>query len=80
MSNKEHYDNIALQYAEKYGIITYRVKGKCMIYNRNSNDKEFLGGKWVSKPTTYQRTVDLDTMQVTVKKLARLQKDGWDNT
>lgn len=79
MSNKEYYNNVALQYAENYGIINYRVKGKCMVYNRNSYDKEFLGGKWVSKPTTYQRTVDLDTMQVTVRKLSRLQKNGWEN-
>lgn len=79
MNKKEYYEQKALEYAEYYGILTYKVKGSFMIYNQNRRNKEFLGGKWVENPCTYQIKVNLDTMQTTVLQLRRLQKDGWDN-
>lgn len=78
MIMKEIYKQRALEYAEKYGIITYKVIGNKMIYNVNFYNSEFIG-KWVRKPCTMQRTVNLDTMEVTSKQLQRLQKNGWDN-
>lgn len=77
ISNKD-YNQIALEYAEKYGIITYKVKDNYMIYNQNYKNSEFIG-KWVEKPYTMQRKVNLETMQTDSIKLKRVQKDGWDN-
>lgn len=83
MQNKEDrtvsYDDRAVQYAEKYGIITYKVDGKFLIFNRNVHDKNFISGKWVDKPYTIQTKVDLDTYEYIQKKLMKLQKNGWDN-
>ncbi len=79
MDSNDTYTNKALQYAERYGIITYKVKGKYMIYNQNYSNSEFMGGKWVSKPCTYQTVVDLETGNESRNKLQRLQKNGWDN-
>lgn len=79
MNKKEYYNNKALEYAEHYGILTYSIKGNLMIYNQNRRNTEFLGGKWVENPCTYQIKVNLDTMQTAALKLKRLRKDGWDN-
>lgn len=79
MDKRGIYDDKALKYAEHYGIITYRVKGNTMIYNQNYNNTEFINGRWVSKPCTYQTIVNLDTGNELRNKLKRLQKDGWDN-
>ena len=76
--NTDFYTQKALEYAEKYGIITYKVDGKYLIYNQNYNANEFKG-KWTRKPHTMQRRVDLDTMAVESRKLDRVQKNGWDN-
>lgn len=73
-----NYEKLASIYAEKFGIVSYRVKGKYMIYNQNYNNSEYLG-KWVRNPCTYQRKVNLDTGEVESKKLQRVQKDGWYN-
>lgn len=73
------YMSLATRYAEKYGIITFRVKKNLMIYNVNVRNTEYLGGKWVSKPYTVQRIVNLDTGKVSSVRLQRLQKNGWDN-
>ena len=78
MIMKEIYKQRALEYAEKYGIITYKVIGNKMIYNVNFYNSEFIG-KGVRKPCTVQIAVNLDTMEVTSKQLKRLQKNGWDN-
>ena len=78
-SNKAKYDALALSYAEHYGILTYKVSGNLMIYNQNYQNNEFIGGRWQANPYTYQRTVNLDTMEVTTKKLQRMNKNGWDN-
>lgn len=45
MTKREYYEQKALEYAEHYGILTYRIKGSFMIYNQNRRNKEFLGGK-----------------------------------
>ncbi len=74
--SRVNYDEIALAYAEKYCIILYKVKGRYMIYNQNYYNSEFIG-KWIRKPCTYQRTVNLDTMEVTSRQLQRINKDGW---
>lgn len=79
LNRKNYYEDRALAYAERYGIITYRVKGNTMIFNQNYRNSEVINGKWMSKPCTYQEVVNLDTMKSTRRKLGRLQKDGWDN-
>lgn len=38
------YMSLATRYAEKYGIITFRVKKNLMIYNVNVRNFEYLGG------------------------------------
>lgn len=63
------YMSLATRYAEKYGIITFRVNVTLSTQ----------GGKWVSKPYTVQRTVNLDTRKVSSVRLQRLQKNDWDN-
>lgn len=78
MNKKDIYEEKALQYSERYGITTYKVIGNKMIQNQNYYNNEFIG-KWIKKPCTYQRTVNLDTMETTSKKLQRLQKNGWNN-
>ena len=68
---KEYYENLALSWAEAYGIIDYRVKGKYMIYN-------------VSYPAiaceprrTYQFKIDLDISKtVESKQLKRYDPKG----
>lgn len=64
------YEDKALLYCEKYGIIEYRVKKNLLIYN-------------VSYPAylcnphyTIQHTINLDTMQHTSKQLARYDAKG----
>lgn len=76
--SRVNYDEIALAYAEKYDIILYKVKGRYMIYNQNYYNSEFIG-KCIRKSCTYQRTVTLDTMEVTSWQLQRMNKDGWNN-
>ena len=73
------YNAKATEYAEKYGIITYKLQNNYMIFYQNYYNKECLGGKWVNKPCTYKRIVDLDTLNVESVQLKRLQKSGWDN-
>lgn len=72
------YEELATRYAEQYGIIVYKVKGKYMIYNQNYYNSEYLG-KWVRKPCTMQRTVNLDTFEVQSRQLQKLQPNGWHN-
>lgn len=51
------YNDLALLYAEKYGIIEYKVKGSMMVYY------EQIG------TSKYKATVNLKTMQETRKEL-----------
>lgn len=79
LRSKQDYELLARQYAEKYGIVTYKVSSNCMIYNQNYKNTEYNGKRYVSKPCTYRRTVNLDTGVTTTEKLQRLVKNGWDN-
>lgn len=73
------YAQRALEYSEHYGIVTYKVVNNKMTFNQNYNNSEFIGGAWRRNPSTYRRTVNLDTFEVKTEKLQRLQKNGWDN-
>lgn len=70
---KSNYELKAQFYAEKWGILSYRVKGNLMIYNQNYREDCF--GNYA----TYQRIVNLDTNTTTIKKLQKRFKDGWNN-
>lgn len=73
------YAQRALEYSERYGIVTYKVVNNKMSFNQNYNNSECIGGVWKRNPCTYRRTVNLDTLEVKTEKLQRLQKNGWDN-
>ena len=79
LKTNQEYEFLARQYAEKFGIVTYKVKGNLLIYNQNYSNVEFIGGRYVSNPCTYQRTINLDTNEVSSVRLQRLNKNGWDN-
>jgi len=55
------YDERALRYAERYGIVTYKVKGNEMHYT-----EEFRAEK-----SKYRVTVNLDSMTETRKEVRR---------
>ena len=76
---KKDYNQIALMYAQQFGILDYKVKGKYMIFNQNYINREFVG-TWISKPCTYQRKVNLDTLKTETIKLKRTNRNGWNNT
>ena len=68
-----NYSELALAYAEQYGIITYKVVGHNMIYNKTYR-------AYLNQPAyTIQHTVDLRTGMSTTKKLGRVMRDGYDN-
>lgn len=73
------YTHKATEYAEKYGIVTYKVVGKYMIFYQNYANKEYVNGKWIDKACTFKRTIDLDILKVESVQLKRVQKQGWDN-
>jgi len=54
-----NYEQIALKFAEKYGIINYTVKGNTMTYY-----EQFTEG-------SYKANVNLDTLQETRTQLKR---------
>lgn len=58
MKGREYYENKAVSYAERYGIIEYRVSKNEMIYYQTYP----TGG-------TYDVRVNLDTMKETRSKL-----------
>ena len=70
----------AEKWAEKYGIITYKVKGGFMVYHQNYVEDVRVANRYEKRPVTYKRVVNLEEMK-TVENilLSRLQKDGWDN-
>ena len=73
MASKQDYESAAVFYAEKWGILSYKVKGNKMIFNQNYKEDCF------GRCATYQRIFNLDTKVTETKKLQRLQKDGWHN-
>lgn len=60
MDKMTKWEEKALLFAEKYGIVEYDVIGDKMIYF-----ERFLEGEWI----TYKTTVDLKTMEETRKAI-----------
>lgn len=67
------YDSIALQYAERYGIITYKVKGNLMIFYKSY--RAYLNNKAYS----VKHTINLTTGVETTKVLKKLVREGFQN-
>lgn len=64
------YELLARMYAERYGIVNYRVKGNTIIYNVSYS-------AYLSNPRyTIQHTVNLDNNSHTSKQLKRYDKQG----
>ena len=60
-------ENQAILYAEKYGVLEYRLIGKTMVYYANH----------LNERTTYKVTVNLETMtEKSRKALKRYYKKG----
>lgn len=70
LSQDDNPDVKAITFAEKYGIVKYKVQGKKMIYNVSY---PAYGG---NPHYTIQHTVDLETMQETTKQLKRYDSSG----
>ena len=63
-------EQIALEYAEKYGILDYKVKGNRMIYYANYP-------AYLSEPRkTYKVTVRLNTLKEERQKLTKWNPKG----
>lgn len=73
MSNMEFYINTALLWAEKYGIVKYKVQGSKMVYNVSYPATAY------EKARTYKHIVDLDTGREEVIQLQRVDKEGYYN-
>lgn len=70
MNKQEYYQARAIEYAEKYGIVEYRVKGNTMIYNVSYP-------AYLNNPRyTVQHIVILDTFNSTTKILKRYDPKG----
>jgi hypothetical protein len=67
------YKELALQYAEKYGIINYKLSGRYMTYIINFRLDSF------GSVATYKRKVNLDTLEVKTVRLKKYNPDGWKN-
>ena len=60
-------NNKAISYAEKYGILEYKIHGKSMVYYSN----------YLTEYTTYKVTVNLETMKENSrKKMSRYYQKG----
>lgn len=70
---KKDYSAIAVQYAERYGIVNYRVTGNIMIFNVSYP-------QYLSNPRyTIQHRIDLDTGRESTRKLGRFDSKGLAN-
>ena len=68
-----YYEERAIQWAERYGIVEYRVQGNKMIYVQT------YGGGY-EKPYTMKSTINLDTMTTESRvKLRRMSRKGYYN-
>lgn len=65
MSKQVNYEQQALLYAEKYGIIDYQVHGNTMIYYEMVNDG-------ADEYSVYKAEVNLDTMKEKRKTLKQI--------
>lgn len=64
------YELLSRQFAERYGIVEYRVKGNTMIYNVSYP-------AYLSNPRyTIQHTVNLDSEVEQTKQLKRFDSKG----
>jgi hypothetical protein len=69
------FEDKAILWAERYGIIDYRIKGHYMVYNKS------YPATMCEPHYTIQHTVDLVTMQeLPTKKLKRFDRNGYNNT
>ena len=70
MIKSEFYKLRALEYAEKYGILEWKVKSNKMIYLVSYP-------KYLSNPAyTVEFTIDLDTFSASSRVLSRYYKKG----
>lgn len=67
------YEVRALNWAETYGIVSYKVNGCKMIYNISY--PAYLS----NKAYTVQHIVDLRTMQESTRRLNRVDKSAYIN-
>ena len=68
MNTEERKKLIAQQYAEKHGIVGYKVKGNRMIYYKNHIEQ--------TEPYTIKVTVRLNTLEEEEQKLNYYNKKG----
>ena len=68
--NQKRKEQIALQYAERYGILDYKVKGNRMIYY--ANYPAYLS----ESRRTYKVTVRLNTMKEERQLLTKWNSKG----
>jgi hypothetical protein len=70
---KAYYDERAVQWAERYGILEYKVQGNKMFYVQTY-------GTRYEKPYTVKSTINLDTMTTESRvKLSRINRKGYYN-
>jgi hypothetical protein len=77
---KANYENIALKYAETYGVIEYTVTGSKMIYYINY--KEYAFPHYTRKNyrgETYKCVVNLRTLKEKRTLLKYYYAKGWNN-
>lgn len=68
-----YYEERAIQWADRYGIVEYKVQGNKMIYVQT------YGGGY-EKPYTMKSTINLDTMTTESRvKLRRMSRKGYYN-
>ena len=66
-------NKLALEYAETYGIITYRVEGTYIVYN--TSYPSYLGAQHY----TIQHRVNLITHENFSRRLNHFDRRGYDN-
>lgn len=69
-----NYTDRADTFAETYGIITYKVSGRYMVFYTN-----FYTDCTYKKAVTYKSIVNLDTMKEKRTALKKLNRTGWEN-
>ena len=69
-----NYTDRADTFAETYGIITYKVSGRNMIFYAN-----YYTDYTHKKAITYKCVVNLDTMKEKRTELKKLNRTGWEN-
>lgn len=71
---KTDYTKKAIEYAEKFGIINYKIVGCCIVYVINFC--LYCDGT----PASYRRKINLNNFALVENtKLKRVYKKGWEN-